>query len=324
MTIDHTALRGEPDLSVSTATRVATAPELRKVDRQIGWLSVGPRSYKILRRLSGLITPKNDETGVRVTEEPGAGRGALVVTPDTVTGQGAVFLIHGGGYVMGSNRDAVASAIPMARDLGVPVVLPSYRLAPEHPFPAALDDCHAGWHWLQTHAEAKGIDPTKVVVGGISAGGGHAAALTQRLHDEGGTQPAAQLLIYPMLDDRTAVRTELDKPRHRVWSNSSNRFGWSSYLGHEPGRETPPYAVPARREDLSGLPPAWIGVGTADVFLDEDREYARRLTEAGVDVTYVEAAGAIHGFDFGATPMGLAFVASQVDFLRARVGSPTT
>lgn len=313
-------LSSEPDLSVSTATRVPTAKEYKAVDRQLGWLSVTRRSYRLLRRMARLIVPKNDESGVSISEEPGAGRGALIVRPDKRTGEGAILFIHGGGYVMGSNRDALANAIPMARELGVPVILPSYRLAPEHVFPAALDDCHAGWHWVQEQAEALGVDPAKVVVGGASAGGGHAAALVQRLHDEGGTQPVAQLLIYPMLDDRTAAKTELDKPRHRCWGNKNNRFGWSSYLGHEVGRaETAPYVVPARRDDLAGLPPAWIGVGTADVFLDEDRVYAKRLVEAGVEVSYVEAAGAIHGFDFGGTPTGLAFVDSQIEFMREYV-----
>jgi len=169
---------------------------------------------------------------------------------------------------------------------------------------------------IQIKAASMDIDPTKIVVGGISAGGGIAAGLVQKLHDEGGIQPAAQLLIYPMLDDRVAANRELDELSHSVWNNhSSNIFGWSSYLGQDPGGEVQPYSVPGRREDLKGLPPTWIGVGTADLFLDEDREYAKRLEDSDVDVSYVEVAGGIHAFDGAQTQMGLDFVELQREFL---------
>ena len=309
------SLRFEPDPDVTSATRAPTAPEFRSADRQFGWLVVNQWTYRLLRRLASLILPKVDTSGVELAEEPTAGRGQLVVKPDTVTGDGAVLLIHGGGYVVGSSDEVRNQAIMLARECGVPVFCPSYRLGPEHPFPAGLDDCHAAWQWLIGRSSELGVDPAKVVVGGYSAGGGLAAALIQRIHDEGGAEPAAQLLVYPMLDDRTAARRELDKPRHRVWSNGNNRFGWSSYLGRAPGGSNPPYAAAASREDLSGLPEAWVGVGTSDLFLDEDREYARRMREAGVDVTYVEVDGGIHGFDVvGDTPLSQAFNASIVAF----------
>ncbi|NNF88685.1 MAG: alpha/beta hydrolase [Acidimicrobiia bacterium] len=242
-----------------------------------------------------------------------------IVRPDTATGQGAVLMIHGGGYVLGTNKDILMKAVELARECGVPVFCPGYRLGPEDPFPAGLDDCHQAWTWLLQNASNHGVDPTKIVIGGYSAGGGLAAALAQRIHDDGGTQPAAQLLVYPMLDDTTANRRELDKPRHRVWSNRSNLFGWTGYLGHSPGPTTPPYAVPSRRDDLTGLPPAWIGVGTSDLFLDEDRDYASRLTTAGVDVTYVEVDGGIHGFNSEPTPIGRAFDESAAAFTRQYV-----
>lgn len=274
-------------------------------------------TYRPLRALTKFMLPKVDESGVLVTEEPSVGQGMLIVRPDTITGEGAVLLLHGGGYVVGTARDMLGKGVLLALGSGVPVFLPGYRLGPENPFPAGLDDCHAAWRWLQEHASGMGIDPTKVVIGGYSAGGGHAAALAQRVYDESGIQPAGQLLVYPMLDDRTAANRALDKPRHRVWSNRNNLFGWTSYLGHAPGDTAPQYAAPARREDLSGLPPAWIGVGTPDLFLDEDREYAKRLTDAGVDVTYVEIEGGIHGFDSMAdSPLAAAFDASAVEFAR--------
>ncbi len=171
-----------------------------------------------------------------------------------------------------------------------------YRLAPEHPFPAALDDCLAGWRWLQRDAPRLGVDPARIALGGESAGGGLAASLVQRLHDDGEAHPVAQWLFCPMLDDRTAAREELDRVNHFVWNNRANRFGWHSYLGVEPGAvTTSPYAVPARREVLQGLPPAWIGVGDIDLFYEEDQVYANRLRQAGVDVTLDVLPGAPHG-----------------------------
>jgi acetyl esterase/lipase len=188
-----------------------------------------------------------------------------------------------------------------ARELGILVVSVEYRKAPEQPFPAALDDCSAGWKWLQGEAQRLGVEPTQVAVGGESAGGGLAASLAQRLHDVGASTdaatPIAQWLFYPMLDDRTAARDELDRLDHFVWNNRLNRFGWRSYLGVDPGSgAVPPYAVAARREDLRGLPPAWIGVGDIDLFYDEDRDYAERLRAAGVAATLDVVPCAPHGF----------------------------
>jgi acetyl esterase/lipase len=143
-----------------------------------------------------------------------------------------------------------------------------------------------------------------VVVGGKSAGGGLAAALVQRLRDEG-ERPLAQWLFCPMLDDRTGARRDLDARRHRGWDNRLNRVGWRAYLGREPGAEVVPhYAVPARRENLAGLPPTWIGVGDIDLFHDEDAEYARRLRAAGVDTTVHVVPGAPHGFESWAPDTG--------------------
>ena len=207
----------------------------------------------------------------------------------------------------------------LVRELGIVVVSAYYRLAPKHPFPAAVDDCRAAWGWLQSNLQELGIDSSRVGVGGESAGGGIAASLAQRLHDEGGLQPACQLLVYRMLDDRTAARRELDSPQHMVWTNRSNLTGWSSYLGSAPGgASVPEYAVPARREDLSGLPPAWIGVGNLDLFLEEDREYARRLNEAGVPCRLDEFPGAFHGFLVVApdAPISRAGLEAQLVFLR--------
>jgi acetyl esterase/lipase len=177
------------------------------------------------------------------------------------------------------------------------VVSAEYRLAPEHPFPDAFDDCFAVLRWLHGRAAEYGLDPDRVAVGGASAGGGLAAAVVQRAVDEG-VPVAFQLLEYPMLDDRTVLRRN-DEGRGRFgWTAASNRFGWTSYLGHAPQQAEPrPYAAPGRREDLTGLPPAWVGVGELDLFFEEDAEYVRRLEAAGVPCTFVGVPGMYHGAD---------------------------
>jgi len=174
----------------------------------------------------------------------------------------------------------------------------NYRFAPEHPFPAAHDDVHAAWKWLQEHAAGQGVNPTRVVIGGESAGGGLAAGLVQRIHDEGGTQPIGQWLFAPMIDDRTAANASLDILDHWIWNNRANRIGWSSYLGEAPGAsDLPAYAAAARRTDLSGLPPAFIAVGDIELFYAEGRDYAAELERVGVPTTLDIIRGAPHGFE---------------------------
>ncbi|MBX3099657.1 MAG: alpha/beta hydrolase fold domain-containing protein [Salinibacterium sp.] len=219
--------------------------------------------------------------------------------PKSLTGIAPALLwMHGGGFLIGNPEQDEESSIGFARDLGITVVALRYRLAPEHRAPAALDDAYAALTWVVANAKARGIDASKIAIGGASAGGGLAATLAIYAHDKGDVTPLFQLLVYPMLDDRTVLRTDMDTRNVRMWSPGSNRFAWSAYLGHDPGdQETSPYAAAARREDLTGLPPAWIGVGTLDLFHDEDLEYARRLDEAGVPCETYVVSGAFHGFD---------------------------
>lgn len=311
----HPAFRSEPDPSVDSASRVPLAPEMSAIDRQVGWMVINRWTYRLFRAMGKWLKPPADLSGVTVHDMPGVGRGVMMVEPAARRGRGAVFLIHGGGYVVGTKESILAPAAGFARALGVPVICPAYALGPERPFPAGQNDLHTVWHWALENSAELGIDPARIVIGGYSAGGSMAAGLVQRLHDEGGVQPAAQLLVYPMLDDRVAARRELDNPRHRCWSNRNNLFGWTGYLGQAPGGAVPPYAVPGRRSDLAGLPPVWLGIGTSDLFLDEDRAYLAALRADGVDVTYVEVAGAMHAFDLGDGPMAKAFVAAQTAFL---------
>jgi len=294
------------------------APELRSTLRRYPTVPVDRAWFRRLARFGMRRLPTVDTPGVTV-EAAGAVPGTRLYRPAARRTDAALLWIHGGGLVLGGAIQDDRLCGSTARELGLIVLSVEYRLAPEHPYPAALDDCHAGWMWLQENAANLGVDPARVVIGGQSAGGGLAAALVQRLHDSLGTQPLAQWLFCPMLDDRTAARSELDAVKHRIWSNKANRYGWRVYLGAEPGVATlPSYAVPARRMDLSGLPPAWIGVGDIDLFHDEDRDYAQRMRDAGVATTFHVVPGAPHGFESWApkTAISRGHVAAAQSWLR--------
>lgn len=250
----------------------------------------------------------------------------LMLAPTLPAGGGrrpGILAIHGGGMVTGSPQTEVSGNSALVRELNAVVVSPAYRLAPEHPFPAALDDCMSALRWILDNAEELGIDPDRIAVTGSSAGGGLSAAVAQRAHDEG-IILRAQALVYPMLDDRTVLRDAGGRGRF-LWTPGSNRFGWTAYLGREPRMsDAPEYAAPARREDLSGLAPAWIGVGDLDLFYDESVDYARRLDAAGVECELVTVPGMYHGADGLARkhPSMRAFRRGVVDHLRTHLVSP--
>ncbi|MCB2214248.1 alpha/beta hydrolase [bacterium] len=235
----------------------------------------------------------------------------------------ALLWLHGGGYVMGRPKMDDPRCLGYARELGITVASVDYRLAPRHPFPAALDDAYAALQWLAARADALDLDPERIAVGGASAGGGLAAALAQLARDRSEVRPAFQFLIFPMLDDRTVGRADLRDRRFVLWNQRSNRFAWEAYLGGTAGGpETPEYAAPARRADLSGLPPAWIGVGTEDLFYAEGSAYAQRLRDRGVDCTFEAVQGAYHGFDVygGNIPIVRDFRAAQLAALKRGLG----
>jgi len=239
----------------------------------------------------------------------------------------ALFWIHGGGFVMGSPEQDQRDNIAVVRELGIAVAAVRYRLAPAHPFPAPMDDCYAALRGLHDRAEALGLRADRIAVGGASAGGGLAAGLVLTAHDRGEVPVAFQLLLYPMLDDRTVQRSDIDASHLRLWSPRSNACGWAAYLAGEPARSgVSPYAAPARRDDLAGLPPTWLGVGTLDLFHDEDVEYARRLTDAGVTVEVQVVEGAFHAFDRVSPKAAVVqrFRRSYLDALRRVLLAPTT
>jgi acetyl esterase/lipase len=211
----------------------------------------------------------------------------------------AILHMHGGGFVMRDAKSALHQVQQLAADLDCVVIAVDYRLAPETPFPGALDDNYASLKWLYQNAAQLGVDPSRIAVLGDSAGGGHAAMLAIATRDRGEIPLAYQALIYPMLDDRTgSTRTPAAHVGKVIWSAQDNVFGWSSLLGVPAGSaEVPHGAVPARVENLSGLAPAFIGVGAVDLFVDENIDYARRLMAAGVPTELHVVPGAFHGFD---------------------------
>jgi len=210
----------------------------------------------------------------------------------------ALLWMHGGGYVLGSvaRDDLLAKHLAKVGQRVVASV--EYRLAPEYPFPAPVEDCYAVLKWLSAHSAELGVHTARIAIGGASAGSGLAAGLALLARDRAEVEVAFQLLIYPMLDDRNIAPATETVPDTFVWTRENNRMGWRAYLGREPsGADVSPYAAAARATDLHGLPPAYIAVGDLDLFLDENMTYAQRLLAAGVPTELHVYPGAFHGFN---------------------------
>ncbi len=274
-------------------------PELREAIQRFPKMPLHNRFFVTFFKLLGKIIPGSKTgPGVGVEDRKLKTASVRIYRPEGALSGAGLLWIHGGGLIIGGAKLDNRTCGALARDLNLVVVSVEYRLAPEHPFPAAIDDCFEAWQWFQQSARELGVDPARIALSGQSAGGGLAAALAQRAHDAGGVQPAAQALFCPMIDDRTATRHELDDIAYPLWPNRSNRAGWSWYLGQPAGAaKLPPYAAAARREDLTGLPPAWISTGDIELFYDEDRDYAERLQQAGVPCQLHVSPGAPHGFE---------------------------
>lgn len=218
-------------------------------------------------------------------------------------GRPALLWIHGGGYALGLSGYDDFQCRRFAREVGCVVAAVDYRLAPEHPYPAGLEDCYAALSWLAADAEGFGIDADRIAIAGSSAGGGLTAALALYARDRKGPHIRFQMPLCPMLDDRnrTASSREITDPR--MWDRAKNVKAWRMYLGAAAdGQDVPAYAAPARARDLSGLPPTYMSVGELDAFRDETVEYAERLLEAGVATELHVFAGCYHGFDTALSP----------------------
>jgi acetyl esterase/lipase len=244
--------------------------------------------------------------GIRVTEisVPGPANArdvrVLFYQPENRKGLLPAFLhMHGGGYVVGMpERDDARNRL-LVRSCGCVVVSVDYRLAPETPFPGGVEDCYAVLEWLYRNADEHGVDPRRIAIGGESAGGGMAAALALLARDRKEIPVAFQMLIYPMIDNRTSTDGDDGMLAGEfVWTQASNDYAWRALLGDaHKGSDASPYAAAARATDLSGLPATFIAVGTLDLFVDEDIEYARRLIRAGVPTELKVYPGAYHGFE---------------------------
>nr|WP_090031614.1 alpha/beta hydrolase [Cellulomonas marina] len=234
---------------------------------------------------------------------PGAARGpdvrlVLLRPVDAPTAAPCLYHLHGGGLVTGSAYDDLAVAAQLAARAGCAVASVDYRLAPEHPFPAAVEDAYAGLVWLADAAPGLGLDPTRLVVGGISAGGGLAAATALLARDRGGPPLLGQLLVCPMLDDRDGSPSAEQMRGAGAWDADANATAWRAYLGDRYGGEdVPAHAAPARATDLTGLPPAFLDVGSAETFRDEVVAYAERIWLAGGRAELHVWPGGFHGFD---------------------------
>lgn len=226
----------------------------------------------------------------------------VFVPPGELRRRRAILDIHGGGFVMGAAamNDAKNEALAQTHD--AVIVSVDYRLAPETPFPGPLEDCHAALAWMVANADSLGIDTQRIAVMGASAGGGLAAALAQWVRDRGDLPLAAQFLIYPMIDHRSGTAEEPEpnpSTGEFIWTRAHNAFGWAAMRGNaplDPGRLG--HFSPFHAKTLAGLAPAFIAVGTLDLFLDEDVGYAMRLMREGVPAELHVYPGAPHGFDF--------------------------
>lgn len=240
------------------------------------------------------------------------------------TGLPAIYHTHGGGMILGNNRTGLIDMLDWAQEFNLVVVSVEYRLAPEHPDPAPIEDCYAGLVWTAEHADELGIDHDRILIAGVSAGGGLAAGVALMARDRGGPALAAQVLLCPMLDDRNDTVSSRQMAGHGVWDSTSNDTGWRALLGDAiGGPDVSPYAAPARAVDLSGLPPAFIDVGSAETFRDEDVAYASRIWQAGGVAELHVWPGGFHGFDSLAPQAALSqeTKAARVRWLRRQLGS---
>lgn len=226
-----------------------------------------------------------------------------------------VYFIHGGGMVLGDVEGENVGATTISEQVNAVVVSVEYRLAPENPYPAPVEDCYAGLVWMTQHAAELGIDPARIALYGGSAGGGLVLATALLARDRKGPKVAFQMPIYPMIDDRNETASSHEISDVGIWDRSANIEAWEWYLG---GKDADEYAAPARAQELSGLPPTFIDVGTVDLFRDEDIAFANRLMQAGVPTELHINPGSYHAAEIFAPDARLSqrIWAMRLDALR--------
>ncbi len=324
------ALRSRVRLARFLSRPNRSEANLRKRGRLAGLAGLarhlpGPRGLRVEERW--VERPDGSRLRLKVYRAAGpagglpSAAGAAGAGSSTSAGAPGILWLHGGGYVLGSPEQDGSSYGRLVEATGGVIVAPAYRLAPEAPYPAALDDCALALRWLCDNAPALGVRDDQLAVAGNSAGGGLAAALTLRERDLGEVAIAFQMPLYPMLDDRCATESARDNDGP-VWDTVTNRSAWKVYLGDLYGTgDVPPYAAPARATDLGGLPPAFTYVGSVEAFRDEVVAYVEGLRAAGVPVTFEVVPGCYHGFDVVApgAPVSRRMLDAQSAWLRMAV-----
>ncbi|MFJ2720615.1 alpha/beta hydrolase [Streptomyces sp. NPDC087437] len=292
-----------------TTARPALDPELRALLADVPLMSqLNPEVLAQLRQLpstpvdSVLAHRQVDRGEVTVRAKDGAPISLSILSPAhtdrTTPTAPCVYWIHGGGMVMGDRFSQIDIPLEWLDQFGAVVVTVDYRLAPEATGMTLVDDCYQGLLWTAEHAAELGIDPTRIVVAGASAGGGLAAGLTLLARDLGTPAIAAQVLVCPMLDHRnTSTSSRQYSGVPGVWTGEMNAFGWRAVLGDLTDDVVPAYVSPSLADDLSGLPATYIDTGSAEVFRDEDTDYATRIWAAGGQAELHVWAGGFHGFD---------------------------
>jgi len=278
-------------------------PELLPVLKQFPAFELTIEMVRQFRQTAGmppLPAPAPQPVERHIPGPPGAPDVRVWIVDPAPSEKGKPLLLHmhGGGFMM-VDPTLMPNLQGIATDCHCVVVSVDYRLAPETRYSGSLEDNYAALKWAYAHADELGIDRSRIAVGGVSAGGTHAASLAIHARDRNEIPIVFQLLIYPALDDRTGS-SQPPPPAigNFIWTASANRLAWNSLLGVPAGSsKVPVAAVPARVASVAGLPPAWIGVGSIDLFVEEDMEYARRLVHAGVATELLVMRGAFHGFD---------------------------
>lgn len=263
-----------------------TLPEDLESARNIPFMP--PYQSEHIRITNRTISGFNEEISVKIYEPLHRSENLLP----------AVLWIHGGGYVLGHPDFDDRLCERFVLEVNCVVVSVDYRLAPEHPYPAAVEDCFATLIWLANTNNNLNIDVNRIAIAGSSAGGGLAAAVCLMTRDKGGPVVAYQMLLYPMIDDRNMTQSSYEiTPHNAVWNRANNLAAWSMYLGEQNQGNVSPYAAPSRALNLANLPPVYACVGELDLFRDETIDYVTRMTQAGVPVEFHLYPGCYHGFD---------------------------
>lgn len=283
---------------------------------------IGERRAVLNDMLAQLSSEPPSDVAVEETTVPGpvGTMAARIYRP--VGGSGprpGIFLIHGGGMILGNLDTDEPTARRLVHEVGAVVVSVDYRLAPEHPYPAGPDDCYAGLLWMADHFDELGIDPQRLALFGPSAGGGLVISTALRVRDSGGPPLCFVMAPYPMIDDRNETPSSHEITDVGVWDRAGNIEAWAWYLG---GQVADQYAAPTRATDLAGLPPMFIDVGDVDLFRDEDVAFAARLLQSGVPTELHVYPGAYHGSeDFAPTaPLSQKIWAARIAALQRALG----